>query len=150
CQSGVVPDEANMGELSRLADLVEDECGLTLSVVSGGNSANLGWATTADHVGRVNDLRVGESILLGTEPSHRVAVPGLSTDACSLVGEIIEVQTKPSQPWGVTAQAAFSAPDARPPAPGGVVHQALLALGRQDADPTSITPPSGMAVLGMS
>src|SRR5690606_3801184 len=51
CQSGVVPDEANMGELSRLADLVEDECGLTLSVVSGGNSANLGWATTADHVG---------------------------------------------------------------------------------------------------
>ncbi len=44
CQHGVVPDQAKMDELSGLATDVEATTGVTLSVVSGGNSANLGWA----------------------------------------------------------------------------------------------------------
>ena len=41
-----------------------------LPVVSGGNSANLDWVSTpSSDVGRINDLRLGESILLGREPA---------------------------------------------------------------------------------
>ena len=36
CQNGVVPDDTNMGLLTRLVEQVESTHGLTLEVVSGG------------------------------------------------------------------------------------------------------------------
>jgi predicted amino acid racemase len=148
CQSGVVPDQRNMEELSRLVEAVEAACGRTLSIVSGGNSANLDWALGTDDVGRVDELRLGESILLGTEPLHRRPIEGLRTDAFSLVGEVIEVKTKPAQPWGEIAQASFGH---EPPRRGsGSIRQAIVALGRQDTDPDGLTPPAGITMLGMS
>lgn len=148
CQNGIVPDDRNMGELSRLVEQVERAYDVRLAVVSGGNSANLAWAVTTRDVGRVDDLRVGEAILLGTEPLRRTAVPGLSTDAVRLVAEVIEVGEKPAQPWGDRAQTAFGEPV--PNNRTGTVRQAIVALGRQDADPDSLQPPEGVAVLGMS
>ena len=148
CQCGVVPDQAKMDELSRLVEQVEAACGIELSIVSGGNSANLDWALSTADCGRVDDLRLGESILLGTEPLHRRPIDGLRTDAFSLVAEVIEVQVKPAQPWGALAQTAFGAQPARPG--NGVIRQAIVALGRQDADPSGLTPPAGVELLGMS
>jgi predicted amino acid racemase len=148
CQSGVVPDQAKMDELTRLVEQVEAACELQLSVVSGGNSANLDWALGTDDVGRVDELRLGEAILLGTEPLHRRPVDGLHTDAFFLVAEVIEVQDKPAQPWGDVAQGTFG--DV-PPRPGrGTVRQAILAVGRQDVDHEGLTPPAGTSILGMS
>ncbi|MFB2600333.1 alanine/ornithine racemase family PLP-dependent enzyme [Herbiconiux sp. P17] len=148
CQSGVVPDQRKMAELSRLVEAVEARCGRNLSVVSGGNSANLDWALASDDVGRIDELRLGESILLGTEPLHRRPIAGLRTDAFTLVGEVIEVKTKPAQPWGEIAQASFG--HQPPRRAGGHLRQAIVALGRQDADPDGLTPPAGITVLGMS
>ena len=148
CQHGVVPDQAKMDELSGLATDVEAATGVALSVVSGGNSANLGWALGTTDPGRVDELRLGEAILLGLDPLTRLPVPGLRTDAVTVVAELIERRTKPARPWGERAQAAFGAPpDRRPP---GSVNQGVLALGRQDVDPDGLVPPPGVAVLGMS
>jgi predicted amino acid racemase len=148
CQCGVVPDQRKMDQLSALADAVEAETGTTLSVVSGGNSANLEWALSTSDVGRVDELRLGEALLLGTEPMYRHPIEGLRTDACTLVAEVIEVQDKPAQPWGSVAQAAHGS---AAPRPGhGTVHQALVALGRQDTDPEGLTPPAGLRILGAS
>lgn len=148
CQSGVVPDQTKMGELSSLVEQVESATGTALAIVSGGNSASLDWALTTSDVGRVDELRLGESILLGTEPLHRRPIEGLATNAFTLVAEVIELQTKPVQPWGTIAQAAFGAPPIR--SGGGTIRQAILALGRQDVDPDGLTPPSGITVLGAS
>lgn len=148
CVSGTEPDEGKMAELSRLADDIETATGQPLPVVSGGNSANLDWALAAPHVGRVNDLRLGESILLGTETLHRQPIAGLRTDAFTLWAEVIEVQTKPTQPWGTLAQAAFGTPATRHGT--GTTRQAILALGRQDTDPDGLVAPTGTTVLGMS
>lgn len=148
CQSGIVPDAHKMAELSRVVTEVERACGLRLTVVSGGNSANLDWALSAEDVGRVNELRLGESILLGTEPLHRRHVPGLRTGAFCLTAEVIEVQDKPAQPWGKVAQAAFGAPSQR--VSDGFARQAILAIGRQDADLDGLTLPAGLSPLGMS
>ncbi|WP_129669911.1 alanine/ornithine racemase family PLP-dependent enzyme [Phytoactinopolyspora endophytica] len=148
CQCGVVPDQHKMDQLSRLAGQVEKARGAALSVVSGGNSANLEWALATDDVGRVDELRLGESILLGTEPLHRRVIDGLRTDAFTLVAEVIEAKLKPAQPWGDIAQAAFG--DQPPRGGAGTIRQAILAVGRQDVDPDGLTPPPGVMALGMS
>lgn len=148
CQSGIAPDDSKMDQLSSLAEAVEARLGRRLAVVSGGNSANLTWAMTTADIGRIDDLRLGESLLLGTDPLHRSPIPGLHLDACVLIAEVIEVQTKPAQPWGTLAQAAFGV--AQPRNGSGTRRQALLAIGRQDVDPEGITPPAGCAVLGAS
>lgn len=41
CRSGVSPDSRNMAELSALAESIELTFGLTMEIVSGGNSANV-------------------------------------------------------------------------------------------------------------
>jgi ornithine racemase len=148
CQNGVAPDARNMGELSDAVRSVERALGLTVDVVSGGNSANLDWAFAADDLGRVNELRLGEAILLGREALHRRPIDGLHTDAFCLVGEIIESQIKPSLPWGDIGQNAFG--EAPPVQDRGPVRQAILALGVQDVDVTGIQPPAGIDVLGAS
>lgn len=148
CQSGVVPDQAKMDELSALAADVEAACDVSLAVVSGGNSANLDWALRTEHVGRVDELRLGEAILLGTDPLHRRPIDGLHPDAVALVAEVIEVQVKPAQPWGHLAQSAFGPPGPRRDGPA--VRQAIVAVGRQDIDPDDTTPPEGTTILGAS
>lgn len=148
CRSGVMPDQNKMEELSNLVEQVETRVGHGLTVVSGGNSANLDWALSTPDTGRINDLRIGESILLGTEPLHRRPLSGLRADAFTLVAEVIELKTKPAQPWGQTAQSAFGDLPWRPRT--GSVRQAIIALGRQDADPEGLTPPVGMTVLSAS
>jgi len=148
CRSGVSPDNTNMAELSSLADSIDATFGMVLGIISGGNSANLQWALSGTDAGRVNDLRLGESILLGRETLHRQPIEGLHTDAFTLVAEVIESKVKPSKPWGEIAQNAFgekaSATDR------GDVSQVLLAVGRQDTDPDGLQPPAGMVILGAS
>ena len=148
CQSGVSPDAANMALLSDLAGSIERQCGVGLTIVSGGNSANLPWAFATPGSGRVNDLRLGESILLGCEPLRRTPVDGLYTDAFTLIGEVIESKLKPTRAWGTIEQAAFGTTPTRPDT--GTIRRVLVALGRQDVDPDGLTPPAGMAILGAS
>ena len=148
CRSGVAPDDSNMTELSGLADSVDATFGDRLKIVSGGNSGNLQWALGGANVGRVNNLRLGESLLLGRETLHRAPIEGLHTDAITLVAEVIESKIKPSMPWGEVAQNAFGHP---PPAHcRGLIPQTILAIGCQDTDPSGLHPPPGCAILGAS
>ncbi|HSK21551.1 MAG TPA: alanine/ornithine racemase family PLP-dependent enzyme [Egicoccus sp.] len=148
CRSGVVPDAAKMADLSALVDAMEASFGIRLPIVSGGNSANLGWALGDEPVGRINDLRLGESLLLGLDPLDRSPIEGLFTDAISLVAEVIESKVKPSLPWGRTAQTAFGATEA--PADRGLVAQTLLAIGEQDVDPLGLLPQPGTRIVAAS
>lgn len=150
CRSGVAPDATNMAVLSELAELIETTFDLTLDVVSGGNSANIQWALndTQTDTGRVNNLRLGEAILLGCEPLQRQAIDGLYTDAFTLVTEVIESKSKPSQPTGTIEQSAFGETTAV--TDRGIVAQAILAIGIQDIDPSGLQAPAGIEVLGAS
>ena len=139
-----------MDELSTLATSIEATFGLTLDIVSGGNSANLQWALEpgAD-VGRINHLRLGESILLGRDPVNRSPLDGLHANAISIVGEVIESKVKPSQPRGDRGQTAFG-PGAQRSGAGGRTHRVIVALGWQDLDVDGIVPPEGFQILGGS
>ena len=148
CRSGASPDGENMAILSELADSVAATHGLTLEIVSGGNSANLSWALSGADIGRINDLRLGEAILLGCETLHRQPIDGLHTDAIKLCAEVIEAKVKPSRPSGVIAQTAFG--EASPVTDRGLVRQAILAVGQQDIDPGGLIAPTGIHVMGAS
>ncbi|MGR8950759.1 MAG: alanine/ornithine racemase family PLP-dependent enzyme [Gammaproteobacteria bacterium] len=148
CRSGACPDDDNMKVLSGLVESVEATFGVTVDIVSGGNSANLHWALNGKDSGRINNLRLGESILLGCETLNRRSIEGLHQDAITLVAEVIESKRKPTKPIGRLAQAAFGkAPIA---IDRGNITQTILAIGMQDIDPTGLKPPHGTTIIGCS
>lgn len=148
CQNGASPDKVNMAELSGLTALVETTFKVSLETVSGGNSANLQWAFASTTPGRINNLRLGESILLGREALERKALDGLHTDAITLVAEVIESKHKPTLPKGTLSQNAFGL---RPVlVDRGTVLRTILAIGVQDIDPTDLGLKHGVEILGCS
>ena len=148
CRNGIAPSAQNMGNLSAIVDSVETTFGIEIEVVSGGNSASLEWALGTTALGRVNHLRLGESILLGREPLHRRPIAGLHTDAFTLVAEVIESKRKPTRPWGRSGQNSFGE---RPRIEDrGDIWQTILAVGRQDTDAADLTAPEGIDVLAAS
>lgn len=155
CQSGVVPDATNMAELTELVVGVEARFGLALDLVSGGNSANLGWALDgANDVGRINHLRLGEAILLGCDPLDRAPIEGLHTDAFHLMAEVIESKRKPVRPRGSLGQTAFGTVTTGQLLETGdaveMMNRVIVGLGRQDVELAGITAPPGFGVLGSS
>lgn len=153
CRSGVSPDDKNMSDLSAMAEAIEKEFDVSLDVVSGGNSANLNWALNGGEIGRINNLRLGEAILLGREPLHRQPIDGLYTDAITLIAEVIESKTKPMVPWGDIAETAFgsvSPCEASEPVELKQQCQTILAIGHQDTDPAGLEMDRGMTLLGAS
>ena len=155
CRSGIEPTDANMGELSHLVETVETAFSIHLDCVSGGNSANLDWMANTTGLGRVNNLRLGESILLGRDPLNRRPIAGLHTDAITLAGEVIESHRKPARPWGRSGQNAFgetsdTANSRADVEQGGEIWQTIVAAGRQDTDPDDLQCPPGVTLLDAS
>ncbi|MCG7898249.1 MAG: alanine/ornithine racemase family PLP-dependent enzyme [Candidatus Thiodiazotropha weberae] len=148
CRSGVSPDSQNMAVLSKLVDSIEATFGLTVDIVSGGNSANIQWVFSETDTGRINDLRMGESILLGCEPLHRTPIDGLHTDAITLIAEVIESKVKPSRPTGEIGQNAFG--EKPTTTDRGHIMQTILAIGIQDIDPCGLQSPVGTEIIGAS
>ena len=148
CHGGVKPDDKNMHELSKLVDIIEKEFQISLEIVSGGNSANYEWYKSAQDVGKINNLRLGESILLGCETVGGKAIPGLHTRAFQLIAEVIESKKKPSLPFGEVCQDAFgNIPSFQD---RGIRQRAIIALGRQDILVSSLKSNDKLEILGSS
>jgi predicted amino acid racemase len=148
CHGGIKPTHKNMGELSKLAKAIEKEFQLNLEIISGGNSANYEWYESAQEVGQINNLRLGESILLGRETVNGQAIPGLHTNTFELVAEVIESKKKPSVPYGEVCQDAFgNVPIFQDQ---GIHRRIIIALGRQDVLVSGLIPISNLKILGSS
>ncbi|RBW63264.1 alanine/ornithine racemase family PLP-dependent enzyme [Ruegeria sp. A3M17] len=94
CLGNIAPNADAMEVVTTLAYEIEGACGPFLETVSGGSSANLPWALDLPTKGRINELRLGEAILLGTDPVSGEQIDGLHTDAFTLVVEVIETKFK--------------------------------------------------------
>lgn len=148
CYGAIKPSQTNMAELSQLVHHLERQFGLNLIVRSGGNSANYQWFKTAQSLGTINNLRLGESILLGCDTANSSAIPGLHHQAFQLVAEVIESKLKPSLPWGTVCQDAFG----QVPQFGdrGPEQRTIVALGKQDIASASLKSKQQLAILGAS
>lgn len=148
CYGGIKPDDKNMRELSELVDLLEKEFQIDLKIVSGGNSANYEWFKSSQNVGRINNLRLGESILLGCETVGRKAIPGLHRSAFQLIAEVVESKNKPSLPSGEICQDAFG--NVPSFLDRGVRQRVIIALGKQDIPDSGLKSNDNLRIIGSS
>ncbi|MDG6220661.1 MAG: alanine/ornithine racemase family PLP-dependent enzyme, partial [Candidatus Thermoplasmatota archaeon] len=147
CYCGVIPTSEKMMELSRMVHKLEDSLGVRMRMVSGGNSANIPLLLDEGHPPEINHLRIGEAIMLGVETVNREPIPGMHQDAFRIHGEVVESKDKPSTPNGEISQDAFG--NTPVVEDRGIIHEALIALGRQDVLPSSLEPEmSGLEILG--
>ena len=148
CYGAIKPDNQKMNQLSELTNAMEKEFQIKLSIISGGNSANYEWYKSAQKVGRINNLRLGESILLGCETVNRQAIPELHTNAFKLIAEVIESKVKPSLPFGEICQDAFgNVPSYHN---RGCHRRVIVALGKQDTLISGLSCERDWEVLGSS
>lgn len=149
CFGGVIPTPQNTGKLVELRDLCRRETGLELPYLSGGNSSGLPLLASGQLPRGINLFRIGEAILLGRNVIDRSPWPGTRQDTFVAVGEIIELERKPSVPVGERGQDAFGNTEEFPDR--GIRARAILNLGRQDVVVTGLTSVRpGPQVLGGS
>ena len=130
CIGGVVPTRENTQLLVDVAQDVERRLGVHFDILSGGQTTSLTLIGEGDMPQRVNQLRVGEGILLGYDSATGWTLPGMDRDTFTAVGEVIEVNTKPSLPSGTIAMDAFGR---RPHWEDlGPRRRAILSMGNQD------------------
>jgi len=138
CYGAIVPTAENLGRLVELGEAAERQLGHRL-LVSGGNSSTL-WRALKDGgiPERIDNLRVGESIVLGVDTVTRAPIDGLHLDAFVVEAPVIECRVKPSLPSGEAAQDAYGN---RPTfADRGERRRAICAIGRQDIVPEGLRP----------
>lgn len=149
CYGGVIPSQENMRRLIEIRDLCRRETGLALDLLSGGNSSGLPLLASGNMPPEINHFRVGEAIVLGRNVIDRSPFPGTRQDTFIAVGEIIEVERKPSMPIGDRGQNAFG--ESQEFVDRGVRLRAICNLGRQDVVVDGVTPiDPGIIVLGGS
>jgi predicted amino acid racemase len=149
CVGGVLPSAENMRLLVNVAYEIEVELGLQLQTISGGNTANLALLKSSQVPDRINQLRVGEGILLGVSESNQFDLPCPYKDSFMVTAEVIELKVKPSMPEGEIAIDAFG----RKPhwQDIGQRKRAILALGEQHMRIGGLKPlREGVFIVGAS
>src|SRR5690606_32040853 len=85
CYGGVIPSEENLGRLVNLAKKIEEDYRLKLEIISGGNSSTLHMLIDGKKLEGINQLRLGESIVLGRETAFGNRIENTHDDAFQLV-----------------------------------------------------------------
>jgi predicted amino acid racemase len=149
CYGAIIPKNDNLSNLVRIAGLIEERCGIKPLMISGGNSSSFYLIERGELPAGINNLRLGEAFILGAEAAYQARIPGAFDDAVTLDAQIIELQKKPSMPVGESGLDAFSE---RPVFEDrGIIHRAILAIGRQDVDIATLIPDEAcIDILGAS
>lgn len=149
CFGGILPSVNNLGLLVELGLAVERQLGRRLEVISGGGTSTLLLVESDLIPAGINQLRIGEGILLGTDTTNNRGIPWLYQDAFRLRAEVIEVKEKPSVPIGEVGKDAFG--NTPQFIDAGIRKRAILALGKQDVYIEGIFPLEEKAkILGAS
>ncbi|GKX29339.1 alanine racemase [Vallitalea longa] len=149
CYGGILPEKENLQQLIDLKQVIRKKYKLNLRVLSGGNSSSLHLVETGDIPTGINQLRLGESIILGRETAFGKEITDTYQDAMILKCEIIEVQNKPSIPIGTIGMDAFGNKPSFEDK--GIRRRAICAIGKQDVSASEILPEDGnMKIIGSS
>ncbi len=149
CFGGVVPTKEKIEQFCNLVEKLERQHDIRFEMISGGNSANIPLLLKCPMETKINNLRIGEGILLGRETVHRTPIPDTYQDAFILEAEIIEYKQKPSKPYGSVTQNAFGEMPKFKDI--GIINRAIVAIGKQDTIPKDLTPlDKNIKILGSS
>lgn len=138
CYGTIIPSTENLGKLSNIAQSIENKYNMKLDFISGGNSSSVYLLEKNEIPCKINNLRIGESIVLGRETAYGDVIENTYIDAFKLICEIVEIKEKPSIPIGERGMDAFG--NIQIYEDKGIRKRAILAIGKQDINIDSITP----------
>lgn len=152
CYGAIAPTAEKLNELVACAEMIEEKIGRKLDIISGGATSSLPRIMAGDLPERVNQLRVGEGILVARDLQELwgIDMNYMYMDVFTLRAEVIEVRNKPTYPVG---EIMFDAFGKRPVYEDrGIRKRALVALGKVDyASIAEIFPrDKGITVIGAS
>ena len=149
CFGGILPSSNNLGILVQLGHTIEKQLGHELEIISGGGTSSLLLIGNDQVPDGVNQLRIGEGILLGTDTTNNRKIRWLHQDAFLLRAEVIEVKSKPSMPTGTIGRDAFgNIPEFTDI---GIRRRAIVSMGKQDVNIEGINPiDERLTILGAS
>lgn len=148
CYGGVIPTNETMLKLIDIKHKIEDEFDMKIDLISGGNSSIYPFILSDHYPKEINNLRLGELLILGRETSYGSLVFPLHDDIITLEAEIIELKNKPSMPEGTLGLNAFGEKVSF--IDQGEMIRAILAVGKQDVHHEHLIAESGISILGSS
>ncbi len=150
CFGGVIPEQTTLLRLAEISETMRVKYNLKIDIVSGGSSSSVYLINEENGFPKgINNLRLGEVMLLGKETAFGKRFDGLYEDAFILKAQIIELKDKPSVPHGRIGKDAFG--NVPVYEDRGIIRRAILALGKQDVDPSGIIPVNqDISILGAS
>lgn len=138
CYGAIIPKNDNLSNLVAIARKIEDKFGIKLNMISGGNSSSIYLIGRGELPEGINNLRLGESFLLGNDTAYGTKLPGTVSDTLLLEAQIVELKEKPSLPIGEVGVDAFGQKPYYEDR--GIIKRAIIAIGKQDTDIDSMEP----------
>lgn len=138
CYGAIIPKNENLSQLVAIGRDLESKYGIKLEMISGGNSSSIYLVDRGELPEGINNLRLGESFLLGNDTAYETKLPGTVSDGLILQAQIIELKEKPSLPIGEVGVDAFGEKPYYEDR--GIMKRAIIGIGKQDTDLGSMTP----------
>ena len=138
CYGAIIPKYENLSQLVGIGRELEEKYGIKLEMISGGNSSSIYLIDKGELPEGINNLRLGESFLLGNDTAYGTKIPGTVSDGLILQAQIVELKEKPSLPIGEVGVDAFGEKPYYEDR--GMMKRAIIAIGKQDTDLGSMTP----------
>ncbi len=148
CYGGLIPTKEVLEKLKDIKENIEETFKFKLAIISGGNSSSLYLLKDNKLPSFINNLRLGESIVLGRETAYGKALKNMHDDVITVEAEIVEIKNKPSFPEGITGMDAFG--NEVKIIDQGLMNRAILALGKQNVDCKDLIPINNIEIIGCS
>jgi predicted amino acid racemase len=152
CYGSIRPTEENLGRLCSIAEVIEGKINRKLEIISGGATSSLPLVIDGKMPKRVNNLRIGEGVLLAADLQDfwGYDMESMNKDTFVLKAQVVEVKNKPTHPIGEIFIDAFGEKPIYEDY--GIRKRALLAVGKQDfgLHDKLIPQKSGVKIIGSS
>lgn len=148
CYGGVIPNKKLHKKQIEIAKEIKKRFNIDIEIISGGNTSSV-HLLEGDALEGINNLRVGESLLFGTDSAYGGRFDHTNNDCFTLEVEIIEIKEKPSVPTEEIGRDAFGQIPTFEDR--GVRKRIICAIGKQDVDFDTLYPyDEGLIILGGS
>lgn len=148
CYGAIIPSKETLEILVNIKNEVKEKLNYDIKVISGGNSSSYHLHLKNELPKEINNLRIGEVVVLGSESAYGQQVKGIHRDVFKLETEVIEVKDKPSHPIGEIGVNAFG--EKLEYLDKGIHRRAIVSIGRQDVHHDNLYPSKGITIIGSS
>ena len=149
CYGGVIPSNSILMKLVDIKEKIESTFNYKLEIISGGNSSSIPLLLSNQIPKEINNLRIGEAVMLGRETAYGKIIDNMYDDVFTLCAEIIEIKEKPSYPIGEIGMNSFG--EIPTIIDRGPMRRGILAIGKQDVQFCNLNPiDDNLEILGGS